>query len=327
MLKMHLNIRRCFLLITFIIFFLIITEKLNINKATLRESDSTSLSNKIHHTEVRDFYRYECKNRIRAGGKENLVKNAPHNLWRIDGAWFLCLDGNFNLNKFDECNVLSFGIHNDYSFDYHVNKKFKCNVHSFDPFTEDKLFSDIRDRSEYLKYSPKINVNPTWTYYRVGIDGDSSLQYKNVKMGEMLNFHETLKYVNLEENIIDILKMDIEGYEKPFLDKLNMNYACKYIKQFVLETHPPEGHAKDTIKYDEDFYKIMRKLEQCFLLYHRNTRFFIGDKIDTPTGHITEFQNEDEGYLLQLKHFKNEINLANFMFFYGELYFINQNFL
>ena len=104
-----------------------------------------------------------------------------------------------------------------------------------------------------------------------------------------------------------------------------MNYACKYVKQFLLETHPPRGHRKNKILYDETFYKLLRSLEKCFLLFHRDTRFFIGDKFDASTGHITEFQNK-AGFLLQIGYFKNEMDLANFMFNYGELYFINRYF-
>ena len=315
------NLKKSVLLAILIFFFYSLAIKLNYKTVKHKNNDM------IHTIKARDFFRYECQNKIRAGGNQQLVNNAPHKLWRIDGAWFLCLDWQFNLNKNEGCNILSFGINQDYSFDFDLNKNYECNVHSFDPFFEAKLFSDIRESNELLKFSPKINVNPKWTFYRVGIDGDSLLNHKNIKLGESLNFEEILKYVKLENRIIDILKMDIEGYEKQFLDNLNMNYACKYIKQFVLETHPPEGHTKDNIKYDENLFKLMLKLEDCFLLYHRNTRFFIGDKHGTPTGHITEFQNEDEGFLLQVKYFKNEINLANFMFFYGELYFINKNFL
>ena len=200
------------------------------------------------------------------------------------------------------------------------------NVFSFDPFVEAQLFTDKRKRNEELKNSPVLSMDSSWKFYRVGIKGNSMTKHTHVKMGDLLNFDELLKYINLENEIVDVLKMDIEGAEKSFLAHLNMSYACKYIKQFVLETHPPADITKDNIKYESVLYLLMRKLEECFLLFHRNTRFFIGDRHGTPTGHMTEFQNND-GFLLQLKSFKNEINLAQFMFNYGELYFINKNFL
>ena len=275
---------------------------------------------------LRDFYGYKCQNRIRVGGAEWAVKNAPNPLWRIDGAWFICLDGNLAIEKNKKCNVLSFGINHDYSFDLEMNKKFGCNVFSFDPFVEAKIFADKRKSNNELKNSPVLSIDSTWKFYRIGIDGNSNKKYTNAKIKDLLNFDELLKYSELENEFIDVLKMDIEGAEKSFLAHLNMSYACKYIKQFVLETHPPAGHSKNNFKYEDELYSLMRKLEACFLLFHRNTRFFIGDKHGTPTGHVTEFQN-NEGYLLQLKYFGNEINLAQFMFNYGELYFVNKNFL
>ena len=275
---------------------------------------------------LRDFYGYECKNIIRMGGSESAVKNAPNTFWRIDGAWFICLDGNLAIEKNKECSVLSFGINYDYSFDLEMQQKYGCHVFSFDPFVEAKIFTDKRKINEELKNSPVLSMDSTWKFYRIGIDGNSDKKYTDVKIGELLNFGELLKYTELENETIDVLKMDIEGAEQSFLAHLNMSYACKYIKQYVLETHPPAGHSKENFKYEDGLYSLMRKLEECFLLFHRDTRFFIGDKHGTPTGHVTEFQN-NEGYLLQLKYFENEINLAQFMFNYGELYFVNKNFL
>ena len=75
---------------------------------------------------LRDFYGYECKNMMRMGGSEAAVKNAPNPLWRIDGAWFICLDASLNMEKNKKCNVLSFGINYDYSFDLHFIEKFGC---------------------------------------------------------------------------------------------------------------------------------------------------------------------------------------------------------
>ena len=254
------------------------------------------------------------------------MKNASHELWRIDGAWFICLDAALKMEKNKKCNVLSFGISIDYTFDLEIQQKFGCNVFSFDPYYEAKKFSDFRNMSDEHINSTLLNIDTTWKFYRVGIDGNSDKKYTDVKIGDLLNFDEILKFIEMENEIIDVLKMDVEGPEKSFLANLNMSYACKYIKQYVFETHPPIGHTVENFQYEEDLYPLMRKLEECFLLFHRNTRFFIGDKHGTPTGQMTEFQNE-EGFLLQLKYFGNEINLAQFMFNYGELYFVNKNFL
>ena len=135
--------------------------------------------------------------------------------------------------------------------------------------------------------------------------------------------------VMYDENIIDVTSNHHYVLQWCNITKLHFFfYRCTSFSIWlgVFETHPPIGHTVENFQYEEDLYPLMRKLEECFLLFHRNTRFFIGDKHGTPTGHITEFQNE-EGFLLQLKYFGNEISLAKFMFNYGELYFVNKNFL
>lgn len=117
---------------------------------------------KIDHVKTRDFMRYECTMMKRIGGN---IQNSPHPLYRIDGAWFICLDGQLGPKK-DECNVLSFGINNDYSFDLEMNRDFGCSVFSFDPIVEADIFSKIRSSNNNLAQSVQIKVNPKWTFYK-----------------------------------------------------------------------------------------------------------------------------------------------------------------
>ena len=64
--------------------------------------------------------------------------------------------------------------------------------------------------------------------------------------------------------------MDIEYGERSFLETIDINYACKYFKQFILESHP----YFTEIHRNVDAYHLLRKLEECFMLFHRDTRFF-----------------------------------------------------
>jgi len=115
--------------------------------------------------------------------------------------------------------------------------------------------------------------------------------------------------------------MDTEEAEINFLKTLDMNYACKYFKQFVLETHFYSNQKKEIWKA----YKLMKKLEVCFSLFHRDTRFFVYDTWGD-TGHMSEFQNPNL-FKLEMKEYESELELALKMFTTGELYFINRNFL
>ena len=117
---------------------------------------------KLDYVKTRDFMRYECTTMKRIGGN---IQNTPHPLYRIDGAWFICLDGELAPKKYD-CNVLSFGINNDYSFDLEINRDFGCSVFSFDPKIEADIFSKIRSSNKNFAKSVEIKVNPKWSFYK-----------------------------------------------------------------------------------------------------------------------------------------------------------------
>lgn len=140
----------------------------------------------------------------------------------------------------------------------------------------------------------------------------SQLEPAKISIGTKLNLTSILKLVNLENEIIDVFKMDIEGEERGIFDSLDMRYACTYFKQMVFETH--KNFA----------FNDLVKLEECFFLFYRHTRFFIGDLYNQPIGIATEFQRKD--YKLDLSLFRNETYLAEFMFVNGEFYFANSNF-
>ena len=114
--------------------------------------------------------------------------------------------------------------------------------------------------------------------------------------------------------MIDVFKIDIEGPEKGVIQALDMTYACKYFKQMVFETHM-------NFRFTD-----LVKLEKCFLLFKRDTRFFENGVYNSLHGPLSEFQVPN-GYKLNLQSYYNETYLAEFMFVTGELYFANRNFL
>ena len=70
-------------------------------------------------------------------------------LFRMEGAWYACLDGKFDIKE-NKCNVLSFGINVDESFDDDVDSVYKCRIESFDPLTESPRFKT--KRAKYPKF-------------------------------------------------------------------------------------------------------------------------------------------------------------------------------
>ena len=191
--------------------------------------------------------------------------------------------------------------------------KHGCEMHSFDPIIEATLFASIRQQNPSLIHSPVLPVNNKWKFYKLGVSNQPTTKLGSQKIGDKLDLMSLLKLTGLENKVVDVVKIDIEGEEKGVIENLDMNYACKYFKQFLFETH----------KNCE--FKDLVKLEECFILFHRHTRFFMGDKYNSTNGHISEFQQGS--YMLNLGLFGNEINLAEFMFVTGEFYFLNVNFL
>ena len=232
-------------------------------------------------SDVRDFTRYNCKNRKRIGGEQRFILGTSDPLWRIDGAWFVCYDFGLAPNE-NECNILSFGINTDDSFDVEMNEKYGCNLFSFDPIIENDRFAKIRNANQSLFNSFTLKVNSKWNFYRIGVVGDKEKIVNPNEIGGMQSLENILKITNLQDKVIDVFKMDIEYGEFDVLKHLNVDYACKYFKQFLLETHP-------TSHKDISFYHLLRKLDPCFLLFHRDTRFFEGDTFG-PTGLLTEYQ-------------------------------------
>jgi hypothetical protein len=267
---------------------------------------------------TRDFFRYECKNIKRIGGRAEFVNNAPDALWRIDGAWFTCFDQRVAPSKY-ECNVLSYGINHDYTFDEAMNRNYGCLVHSFDPFIEDNFFKGLRNENTLSDVT--LKVNSKWFFHRIGVKSEKNLDnFQNLKISSMIGLMDTLRYTNLINTQIDIFKIDIEGAELHVFEELDIDYACMYFKQILMETHLP---------HVEKIWKALRRLEKCFLLFLRNTRFYKEREIKNRkgnTGHMTEFQGQYD-FTFKTSFFRDEIFTVNYLFSIGELHFVNKNFL
>ncbi len=270
----------------------------------------------------RDFFRYKCNNVKRIGGLDQYLEYFSNELSRVEGAWFVCFDKGLALIQ-DKCNILSFGINRDESFDRTMNSKYGCRVESFDPYIEHSSFKAIRNKVDSFRDNVTLKVNRKWRFHRIGIVGNNSIQNEN-KIGWLTTFKEILKYTKLEYEIIDVLKMDIENSEWDVLRDINVDYLCKYVKQFMLETHIVNREIK--IGMSKSFFNQLKILEKCFLLFRRDTRFY-QERIFYKNNMLkTEFQ-PPRTYKISLDQFLDENDIIDFMVTYGELYFINGNFI
>ena len=276
----------------------------------------------ITETYVRDLKWHNCENIIRVGGLAQFKHNVKSEMQRIDGAWFVCFDDTVAPIE-NDCLVLSFGVRDDDSFEEEIYALKKCEIHSIDPFNEPPRIAYFRRLSNSLRDSVQVKVNNKWTFHSMGIVGDKSKIEKQNQKGWMATFDNFLDYLKIRDRVIDVLKMDIEGPEYEIINNFDMDYICKYVKQFMLETHAPGPRPpeQDPIKY----LRILSKLEQCFALFYRHTRFYIKEG-PSPAGWASEWQI-DGGFQLDIHRFKNEKEIAAFMFANGELYFLNTNFM
>ena len=278
------------------------------------------------YLQTRDFLRYDCMERVRIGGLANYVKSTSDKLWRIDGAWFICLDKQVKPKK-NDCAVLSFGISGDSTFDVAMQQIYGCRVESFDPFAEAEEFKLKRNSDESLKNAMSLNINDKWNFHRIGLVGAED-QVKNTNaIGAMMRMPDILALTKMSNQIIDVVKMDIEGGEWSVVLNLDMEYACRHFKQMLIETHTMDvPGVKEAPRANMRLgFKVLARLEKCFLMYHRHTRFAVCDQWGA-TGHISDYQNP-KGCLINIKEYGDETDLAAFMFAHGELYFLNKNFL
>ena len=226
------------------------------------------------------------------------------------GSYFICNDNRVKPIK-DDCILLSFGSNRRVEFDEFINKELGCIVHSFDPFIEPPIVDSIRSSNLKLKESVTVPINDKWFFHSLGISDHSENQNK-IKWID--TYENILKYIKLNGKTIDIFKMDIEYAEYSSLTHIlntNPDLLCKYVKQIAIETHPRSDHTSA--------FKLFHRLEVCFRLFKRDQRFFFN------SNSLTEWQVPN--FQINLSKFKTELELAKWLFIYGELYFININFL
>ena len=107
-------------------------------------------------------------------------------------------------------------------------------------------------------------------------------------------------------------------------DEFDVNYLCAHVKQIMFETHT--AYLFPNVATDPERHLfILRKLEKCFRLIRRDTRFFREFTVNQYGFQKTEFQ-EPITYKIDLAEFKSEEKLIDFLVTYGELYFVNINF-
>lgn len=206
---------------------------------------------------IKRYYRFYFKNPPKA--KNTFITKVERH-GTIYGGWSIIRD---SLNK--NSIVYSFGLGEDISFDLSIIQKYNCNIYGFDPtpkvigwlanqnlpnqFNFIPLALSDKD-GELTFYSPEIEENVSHTVINHHNSKEITVNSKCIK--SIMN--------DLRHNHIDLLKMDIEGFEYGVIE--NMVSENIYPKQLLVEFHhffPEIGNKKTEkmIKFlEKNNYKL-----------------------------------------------------------------------
>ncbi|XP_052095397.1 uncharacterized protein LOC127730832 [Mytilus californianus] len=158
------------------------------------------------------------------------------------GNWWICLDSGYKIKK--PCLVYSFGIGFDFRFD-DAMASLGCEVHSFDPSMKMK---------EHVR-------NTSVVFHPIGLSHSNSKQFsprrdnyvRRNTTWPVMNLKTIMDLLGHKGRTIDVLKIDVEGYEWNIIKYLLQENLFQNIKQFMLEYHLfPTWPSK------EDYPKLLK---------------------------------------------------------------------
>ncbi|KAK3587724.1 hypothetical protein CHS0354_042678 [Potamilus streckersoni] len=161
-----------------------------------------------------------------------------------DGGKEVCADDPYRPRP--PCLVYSFGINNAWDFDEDAARIFGCEVFCFDP--------SMRDKAETYTYAKDI------TFYMIGLSATNEVLPDQWKMRTLEQIRRDLNHT---ERTIDILKIDIEGFEWNTLPQMVHSGTLRSVKQMQIELH---GRG------------VSDKLKVLRMLYEDGFRIFMRDR-------------------------------------------------
>lgn len=145
---------------------------------------------------------------------------------KVVGNWWICLDREYMFRP--PCLVYSFGIGFDFSFDDDM-AKYGCEVHAFDPSM--KMKEHIRNTSVHFHPIGLSHVDTTQFVPR------KDMYVIEDSTWPVMTIHSIMKLLGHTGRHLDVLKMDVEGYEWNILDYLLKTNFFTNVNQFMLEYH------------------------------------------------------------------------------------------
>ncbi|BFZ06268.1 hypothetical protein BsWGS_09307 [Bradybaena similaris] len=166
------------------------------------------------------------------------------------GNWHICQDSPFTVKP--PCLVYSFGINFDFSFD-DAMARIGCEVHSFDPSMK---MMDHKRRGHSTFHNMGLGSYNTNAYIP-----RADTYVTNNQTWKMRTAKAVMKELGHENRVIDVFKMDIEGYEWAVLANMMETGVFRYIRQFMLEIHLfPDFPLKQDYVYIYTVYTKLREM-------------------------------------------------------------------
>lgn len=142
------------------------------------------------------------------------------------GNWHICQDEPYTIKP--PCLIYSFGIANDFTFD-DAMAALGCEVHSFDPsmnMSDHKRGNNLQFHNLGIGSSNTDGFIPRRDGY-----------VKDRQVWKMRTVKAIMEQLNHENRVIDVFKMDVEGYEWGIMDNMMETGVLKHIRQYLLEYH------------------------------------------------------------------------------------------
>eukprot|EP01084_Bolivina_argentea_P155669 271276_1 len=118
------------------------------------------------------------------------------------------------------CIVYSFGCHHNYLFEYAYGLPDKCAIYTFDPFNQSQP-----SKSEMKQ----LKLLPNFQFYPWGVSDVNDYENNMYRLSTIMSL--------LNHTHIDILKVDIEGWEFPVFHSLDKLNEWPSIGQIQVEIH------------------------------------------------------------------------------------------
>lgn len=191
------------------------------------------------------------------------MERTPTREMVYDGGKWLC--GTKNILQRKGCVIYSFGSMGDTRFEQVLLERTRCEIHIFDP----SLNKEQTDRVQQLQ---GVQFH-AWGLSSVA-RSPAQLE-RDRKIGQLYDLPFIMKH--LGHSWIDVLKIDIEGYENAVLQEFYPNPPG--VTQLLVELHILQGsedsHQVQVESTPADVKRTMQALRQAeFKVFHREVNYF-----------------------------------------------------